>query len=133
MLQAMLCIKTEYNNTRAIALEASNFGGQAFTAQVNASQAEKTITRYSNNNGSNKSDRSGSTLKGPLCCYGCGGPHPWSLLENEIHEINCPDASNRGIRKNAKKVNERIQNKRKKETARFNEAQEPCNYKLQQL
>jgi hypothetical protein len=108
MLLAALCAKMEYNNIRAIALEASGFGGQAFTAQINASQAEKTITYYSKDNGSNKSGRSGSTLKGPLCCYGCGGPHPWSLLENEIHEINCPDASNRGIRKNAKKVIERI-------------------------
>ncbi len=68
MLQAALRAETEYNNIRAIALEASGFGGPAFTAQVNASQAEKTITRYSNNNGSNKSGRSGSTLKGPLCC-----------------------------------------------------------------
>jgi hypothetical protein len=76
MLLTALHAKTEYNNIRAIASEASGFGGQASTAQVNASQAEKTITRYSNNNGSNKSGRSSSTLKGPLCCYGCGGPHP---------------------------------------------------------
>jgi hypothetical protein len=90
MLQAALHAETEYNNFRAIALEASGFDGQAFTAQVNASQAEKTITRYSNNNGSNKSGRSGSTLKGPLCCFGCGGPHPWSLLENRIHVLKYP-------------------------------------------
>jgi hypothetical protein len=133
MLQAALHAKREYNNIRAIASEASGFGGQAFTAQVNASQAEKTITRYSDNNGSNKSGWSGSTLKGPLHCYSCGGPHPQSLLKNGIHVIKCPNASNPGISENTKKVNERIQNKRKKETARFNEAQEPCNYKLQQL
>jgi hypothetical protein len=76
MLQAMLRTKMEYNNIRTIASEASGFGGQAFTARINASQAEMTITRYSNDNGSNKSGRSGSTLKGPLCCYGCGRPHP---------------------------------------------------------
>ncbi len=90
MLQAALCTKTEYNNIRAIASEASGFGGQAFTAQVNASQAEKTITRYSNDNGFNKSGRSGSTMKGPLRCYSCGGPHPWFLLKNGIHVIKCP-------------------------------------------
>ncbi len=104
MLQAALCAKTEYNNIRAITLEASGFGSQAFTAQVNASQAEKTITCYSNNNSSNKSGRSGSTLKGPLHCYGCGGPHQWSLFKNGIHVIKCPNASNPGIREKAKKV-----------------------------
>ncbi len=46
----------------------------------------------------------GSTLKGPLCCYGCGGPHPWSCLKNGIHVIKCPNASNPGISQNAKKV-----------------------------
>jgi hypothetical protein len=108
MLQATLRAKMEYNNIRAIASEASDFGGQAFTAQVNASQAEKTITHYSDNNGSNKSGRSDSTLKGSLCCYGCGGPHPWSLLENGIHVIKCPNARNPGIRENTKKVIEHI-------------------------
>ena len=43
MLQATLHNKTEYNNIRAIASEASGLGSQAFSAQVNASQAEKTI------------------------------------------------------------------------------------------
>jgi hypothetical protein len=37
MLQAALRAKTEYNNIRAIASEASGFGGQAFSAQVNTS------------------------------------------------------------------------------------------------
>jgi hypothetical protein len=115
MLQAALRAKTEYINIRAIASEASGFGGQVFTAQVNASQAEKTITRYSNDNGSIKSGRSGSTLKSPLCCYGCGGPHLWSLLKNGIHVIKCPNASNPGISENAKKVIERVQNTKHKE------------------
>ncbi len=105
MLQAMLGAKTEYNNIKAIALEASGFGGQAFTAQVNTSQAEETISRYSKDNGSN---RSGSTLKGPLCCYSCGRPHLWSLLEIGTHMIKCPNAGNPGIHKNAKKVIKRI-------------------------
>ncbi len=116
MLQAMLCAETGYNNIRAIALEASGFSGQAFTAQVNASQAEKTITRYSNDNGSN---RSSGTQKGPLHCYGCGGPHPWSLLKNGIHVIKCPNAGNPGIHENAKKVIKCIQNKHKKKQQEF--------------
>jgi hypothetical protein len=119
MLQAALCAETEYNNIRAMALETSGFGGQAFTAQVNASQAEKTITRYNNDNGSDMSGRSGSTMKGPLCCYGCGGPHPWSLLKNGIHVIKCPNASNPGISENTKKVIKRNQNKCKKKQQEF--------------
>jgi hypothetical protein len=43
MLQAALRAKMEYNNIRAVALKASGFGSQAFTAQVNASQAEKPL------------------------------------------------------------------------------------------
>jgi hypothetical protein len=119
MLQATLCAKTEYNNIRAVTLEASDFSGQAFTAQVDASQAKKPIIRYSNNNSSKKSDRSGSTLKGPLCCYGCGGPHLWFLLENGINVIKCPNASNPGIHKNAKKVIKHIKNKQKKKQQEF--------------
>ena len=94
MLQAALRAKTEYNNIRAIASEASGLGGQAFSAQVNASQAKKTISKYSDDNGSNKS---GGSSKGPLCCYGCGGPHPWSLLKHGIHVIKCLNANNPGI------------------------------------
>ncbi len=78
ILQVALCTETEYNNIRAIALKASGFGGQVFTAQVNTSQAEETISRYSNNNDSN---RSNGTQKGPLHCYGRGGPHLWSLVK----------------------------------------------------
>ncbi len=85
MLQAALRAEMEYNNIRAIASEASGLGSQAFSAQVNASQAKKTISKYSDDNGSNKS---GGLSKGPLPCYGCGGPHPWSLLEHGIHVIN---------------------------------------------
>jgi hypothetical protein len=116
MLQAALCAKTEYNNIRAIALEASGFGSQAFSAQVNTSQAEKTISRYSNNNSSRKS---GSSSKGPLCCCGCGGPHPWSLLKNRIHVIKCSNANNPGIHENAKKVIKHIHSNQKKKQQDF--------------
>ncbi len=117
MLQAALCAKSVYNNIRAIALEASGFGsGQAFFAQVNGSQVKTTIRRYSNDTSSNKS---GNSSKGLLCCYGCGGPHPWSLLENRIHVVKHPNASNPGIQENAKKTIERIRAKRKKKQADF--------------
>jgi hypothetical protein len=119
MLQAAQWAEMEYKYIKAIALEASGFGGQAFTAQVNASQAERTISRYSNDNSSNWSGGSGSTLKGPLHCYGYGGPHPWSLLKNGIHVIKCPNASNPGIHKNAKKVIECIRNMQKKKQQEF--------------
>jgi hypothetical protein len=108
MLQAALHAKTEYNNIRAIVSEASGVGGQVFSAQVNAIQAEKTIFWYSDDNGSSKS---GGSSKGPLCCYGCGGPHPWSLLKNGIQVIKCPNANNPGIHKNAKKVIKHIRSK----------------------
>jgi hypothetical protein len=117
MLQAALRAKSKYNNIRAIALEASGFGsGQAFSAQVSTSQAETTIRGYSNDTSSNKS---GNLSKGPLCCYGCGGPHPWSLLENGIHVVKCPNASNPGIQENAKKTIKRICAKWKKKQADF--------------
>jgi hypothetical protein len=113
MPQASLCAKTEYNNIRAIASKVNSVGSQAFSAKVNTSQVEKTIKCYSSsdNTGSNKSTASSW---GPLRCYGCGGPHPWSLLENGIHVIKCPNANNPGIINNAKKVIKRIRNKHKK-------------------
>jgi hypothetical protein len=43
MHQATLRAESEYNNIRAIASKVNGFGGQAFSAQANASQAEKTI------------------------------------------------------------------------------------------
>jgi len=112
MLQAAIRAETEYTNIRTIASEALS-AGQAFSAQVNASQAKKTISHYkSGDDGSNKS---GSTAShGPLRCYGCGGPHQWSSLENGIYVIKCPKAGNPEIQENAKKTIERIRNKRKK-------------------
>jgi hypothetical protein len=112
MLQAAICAKTEYTNIRTIASEALG-AGQAFSARVNASQAEKTISQYKS--GDDSSNKSGSTAsRGPLRCYGCGGPHPWSSLKNGIHVIKCPNAGNPGIQENAKKTIERIRSKRKK-------------------
>ncbi len=46
MLQAALRAETEFNNIRTIASEVYGGGGQAFPAQVNASQCEKTMTCY---------------------------------------------------------------------------------------
>jgi hypothetical protein len=60
MLQAAICAKTEYTNIRTITSEAIG-AGQAFSTQVNASQAEKTIGRYkSGDEGSNKSGSTAS-------------------------------------------------------------------------
>jgi hypothetical protein len=74
MLQATICAKTEHTNIRTIASEAIG-AGQALSAQVNASQAEKTISKYNGRDeGSNKSSSTAS--HGQLCCYGCGRPHP---------------------------------------------------------
>jgi hypothetical protein len=123
MLQAALRAETEYINIRAIASEASGFGGQAFSAQVNASQAEKTISWFSDDNGSSKS---GGSSKSPLCCYGCGGPHPWSLLKNGIHVIKYLNANNPGIHKNAKKVIEHIRSNQKKKQQDFTKRKNPA-------
>ncbi len=102
----------EYTNIRTFASEALG-AGPAFSAQVNASQAEKTISNYkSGDDGSNKSGSTAS--RSPLRCYGCGGPHPWSSLENGIYVIKCPNMGNPGIQENAKKTIEQIRNKRKK-------------------
>jgi hypothetical protein len=82
MLQAAIHAKMEYTNIRTIASEAIG-AGQAFSAQINASQAKKTISQYKG--GDEGSHKSGSTAsRGILRCYGCGGPHPWSTLKNGI-------------------------------------------------
>jgi hypothetical protein len=112
MLQAAIRAKTEYNNIRTIASEAIG-AGQAFSTQVNMSQAERTISRNSGGDDrSNKSDSMAS--RGLLRCYGCGGPHPWSVVENSIYVIKCPNAGNPGIHENTKKTIEWIRNQRKK-------------------
>jgi hypothetical protein len=90
----------------------------AASARVNASQAEKTIKRYSSGDDTN-SNKSLVSSWGRLCCYDCEGPHPWSLLENGIHVIKCPNTNNPGILNNAKKVIKRICNKRKKKQQDF--------------
>jgi hypothetical protein len=87
ILQAALCAETEVNNIRrTIASELYGGGGQAFLVQVNASQCKKTMTCYGGGDkGTKKSNSTSGRL--PLCCYGCGGPHPWSVLENGIYVI----------------------------------------------
>ena len=117
MMQAAVKAESEYDNIRAIASEAvGGTPGQAFQAQVNASQAERTLTQY----GTGGDDRSASTDgrrgRGPLRCFGCGGPHPYSLLEDGIYVIKCPNAADPKIRENAKATIDRIKNKRKKQS-----------------
>ena len=110
MLQASIRAETEYANIRTIASEAISTG-QALSAQVNASQAKKTIIQFKG--GDEGSHKSSSTAShGPLCCYGCDGPHPWSTLENGVYVIRCPNAGNPGVNENAKKTPKHIRNKR---------------------
>jgi hypothetical protein len=117
MLQAAIRAETEYANTRTIASEAI-CAGQAFSAQVNANQAEKTISHYKGRDeGSQKFGITASC--GPLCCYGCGGSHPWSTLKNDIYVIRCPNAGNLGVNENAKKTLKCIRHKQKKKQQDF--------------
>jgi hypothetical protein len=114
MLQAALCAEMEFNNIRNIASEVYGGGGQAFPAQVNASQCKKTMTCYGS--GAKRLNKSNSTSGHlPLCCYGCGGPHPWLLLENGIYVIKCPQSGDTRIAENARRAIDRIQARRKKE------------------
>jgi len=101
MLQAAIRAETEYINIRTIAIEALDVD-QAFSVQVNASQAEKTISQYkSGDDGSNKSSSTAS--RGPLCCYGCGGPHPWSSLENDIYASSALMRATQGFKRMQRK------------------------------
>jgi hypothetical protein len=103
MLQAAICAEMEFNNIRTIASEVYGGGSQDLPVQVNASQCEKTMTCYDGGDkGTNKSSSTSGRL--PLHCYGCGGPHPWSVLENGIYVIKCPQASDARIAKNAKRT-----------------------------
>ncbi len=115
MMQAAVKAESEYDNIRAIASEAvGRTPGQAFQAKVNASQAERTLTQYGTGDDCSAST-DGRRGRGPLCCFGCGGPHPWSILEDGTHVIKCPHATDPKIRENAKATIERIKNKHKKQ------------------
>jgi hypothetical protein len=114
MLQAALCAETEFNNIRTIASEVYGGGGQAFPAQVNASQCKKTMTCYGV--GVEMTKKSNSTSgRLPLCCYGCGGLHPWPVLENGIYVTKCPQAGDACIAKNARRTIDHIRAKCKKQ------------------
>jgi hypothetical protein len=51
----------------------------------------------------------------PLCCYRCGGSHPWSVLDDGTYVIKCPNAADPKICKNAKATIDRIRKKYKKD------------------
>ncbi len=93
MMQAAVKAKTEYTNIRTIGSEAmGGTPGRAFQAQVCVSQAKRTLTQYgTGDEGSNPTG--GRRGQGPLRCYGCGGPHPWSVLDNGTYVIKCPNAA----------------------------------------
>jgi hypothetical protein len=116
-LQAAICAKAEYTNIRTTTSEAIGTS-EAFSAQVNASQALKTISKYKS--GDERSNKSGSTVSlGQHCRHGCGGPHPWSTQKNGIYVIWCPNAGNPGVHENAKKTIKHICNYWKKKQQDF--------------
>jgi hypothetical protein len=115
MMQAAVKAKTEYTNIRTIASKAmGGTPGQAFQAQVHVSQAERTLTQYgTGDEGSNPTG--GQCGRGPLHCYGCGRPHPWSVLDNGTYVIKCPNAADTKICESAKATINRIRKKCKKD------------------
>ncbi len=77
MMQAAVKAESQYNNVRVIAIEAVGGAlGQAFQAKVNASQAERTLTQYGTGGDNRSASTDGRCGRGPLRCFGCGGPHP---------------------------------------------------------
>ncbi len=102
MMEAAVKAKTEYTNIRTIASKAmGRTPGQALQAQVHASQAKWRLTQYgTRDEGSNSTG--GRRGQGPLCCYGYGRPHPWSVLNNGTYVIKCPNAADPKICDNAK-------------------------------
>ncbi len=88
MMQAAVKAESQYNNVRAIAIETVGGAlGQAFQAKVNASQAKRTLTQYGTGGDNRSASTNGCHGCGPLCCFGCGGPHPWLLLEDGTYVI----------------------------------------------
>jgi hypothetical protein len=115
MMQAAVKAETEYTNIRTIASKAmGRTPGQAFQAQVHVSQAERTLTQYGTGD-EDSNPTGGRRGQGPLRCYGCGGPHPWSVLDNETYVIKCPNAADPKIYEIAKATIDRIRKKHKKD------------------
>jgi hypothetical protein len=88
MMQAAVKAESQYNNVRAIAIEAMGGApGQAFQGKVNASQAERTLTQYGTGRDNYSASTDGRRGRGPLRCFGCGGPHPWLFLKDGTYVI----------------------------------------------
>ena len=92
MLLAAQQAKDNYTNVQRTAREAVGLGGQSFfsgsdTRSVSAfpSQAETTLTRYSQSGGNQSGGGKGE--KPPISCFGCGGPHLWSEYIEGKHVV----------------------------------------------
>ena len=98
----------DYTNVQRTAREAVGLGGQSFFSGSDArgvsafpSQAETTLARYSQSGGNRGGGGKGEKL--PICCFGCGGPHPWSEYVEGKHVVKCPNRSNLGVADHAAK------------------------------
>ena len=82
------------------AVNAQSFTLTGTTAGANASQAEQTLTNYT---------------KRALVCFGCGGPHVWSVRqEDKSYTVTCPNKDKDGVRSKAEAKVAEIRSKRKK-------------------
>jgi hypothetical protein len=85
------------------------------------SQAETTLTRYSQGGRGYSTDSTqstaGSSQRGPphrWNCFGCSGPHPYSEFKNGNHVVICPNRDVSGVREHAAKNIKRMQKNHKK-------------------
>ncbi len=116
MMQAAVKAESQYDNVRAIAIEAvGRAPGQAFQAKVNASQAKRTLTQYGTGGEEFSASTNGRRSRSPLRYFGCGRPHPWLLLVDGTYVIKCPNAADPKIWENVKATIDSIKNKRKKQ------------------
>ena len=108
MLLAAQRAEEDFLNVQRTAREAVGLGGQSFfsggdTRGVSTfpSQAETTLTRYSQSGG--QRGGGGKGKKRPISCFGCGGPHPWSEYIDGKHVVKFPNSQNPGVADHAEK------------------------------
>jgi hypothetical protein len=112
MLKAAQQAEDNFTSTQCIACNAIGLS-PAFLTNAQAtgsiqalalpSQAKTTLSQYSPWGGrpTESGVGQGRGQQGPLTCYGCGGPHPWSEYQQGSYIIICPNQNNPGIKENA--------------------------------
>ena len=103
MMLAAQQAKDDYMNGQRTAREAVGLRGQSFVSSSNtrgipafpSSQAETTLTRYSQSGGNQGGGGKWEEL--PISCFGCGGPHLWLEYIDGKHVVKCPNKSNPGV------------------------------------